>query len=92
MSLPTQIQSQLEDCYEDFILQGYTDEEAAEMQNSFMEQRPPIISDAELTALEQGSDINTYSISEPEEDVKPFDPVQNRRQIRRQRRLKAATR
>ena len=72
------------------------DEEAAvstqEMQNSFMEQRPPIISDAELTALEQGSDINTYSISEPEEDVKPFDPVQNRRQRRRQRRLKAATR
>jgi len=61
-------------------------------QNSFMEQRPPIISDAELTALEQGSDINTYSISEPEEDVKPFDPVQNRRQRRRQRRLKAATR
>ena len=61
-------------------------------QTSFMEQRPPIISDAELTALEQGSDINTYSISEPEEDVKPFDPVQNRRQRRRQRRLKAATR
>ena len=61
-------------------------------QTSFMEQRPPIISDAELTALEQGSDINTYSISEPEKDVKPFDPVQNRRQRRRQRRLKAATR
>ena len=31
MSLPTQLQSQLEDCYEDFILQGYTEEEAAEM-------------------------------------------------------------
>ena len=61
-------------------------------QTSFMEQRPPIISDAELTALEQGSDINTYSISEPEKDVKPFDPVQSRRQRRRQRRLKAATR
>ena len=61
-------------------------------QTSFMEQSPPIISDAELTALEQGSDINTYSISEPEKDVKPFDPVQSRRQRRRQRRLKAATR